>query len=85
MRKQRVSLTVKERKTMIEQGRRAAVARAGAFTCPYVDDEDRFTAWIEGYELGEQALTKSEADTPSPSAAGFWSSVKPISRYPDQD
>jgi hypothetical protein len=80
-----MGLTARERKTMIEQGRLAAMARAGAFTCPYGDDEDRFSTWIEGYELGEQALTENEADASSPSPAGFWASVKPISRYPDKD
>jgi hypothetical protein len=80
-----MGLTARERKTMIEQGKRAALARAGAFTCPYGDDEDRFAAWIEGYELGERVLADSEADASPPSAAGFWASVKPISRYPQQD
>lgn len=52
-------LSVRERNEMIRQGTAAALTCAGAFTCPYLDDEARFEAWLRGYELGEAQLAVS--------------------------
>jgi hypothetical protein len=55
-----MDLSVRERNEMVRQGTRAALIGAGAFTCPYIDDDDRFTAWVEGYELGELRLAAAQ-------------------------
>jgi hypothetical protein len=73
-----MSLTAKERRAMNEQGRCAALARVGAFTCPYMDDEERFAAWIEGYERGEEELDSPSAGDVS--SGGFWSEIHPLNR-----
>jgi hypothetical protein len=51
-----IDLSIRERSEMVRQGTNAALIGAGAFTCPYVDDDHRFAAWVEGYELGELRL-----------------------------
>jgi hypothetical protein len=51
-----MALSIRERNEMVRQGTKAALIGAGAFTCPYIDDDHRFAAWVEGYELGELRL-----------------------------
>jgi hypothetical protein len=51
-----MDLSIRERSEMVRQGTKAALIGAGAFTCPYIDDDHRFAAWVEGYELGELRL-----------------------------
>lgn len=72
-------LSVRERNEMIRQGTKAALIGAGAFTCPYIDDDIRFAAWIEGYELGELRLAAvSKPDNNAKGPQGFWAEVRPI-------
>jgi hypothetical protein len=51
-----MDLSIRERSEMVRQGTKAALIGAGAYTCPYIDDDHRFAAWVEGYELGEFRL-----------------------------
>jgi hypothetical protein len=76
-----IKMTESEKNDLIRAGTRAALNRVGAFTCPYVDDDERFAAWISGYELGELRLAaqKSQND-PVAKTDGFWAGISPIER-----
>lgn len=76
-----MKLTASEENDLIRAGTRAALIQAGAFTCPYLDDDLRFAAWINGYELGELRLAAAKLrDDPTEQAEGFWAEVRPIER-----
>lgn len=75
-----MGLSAKERRAVRDMGMLAALARVGAYTCPFIEDDQRFAAWIEGYEAGEKTVTRSESGPVEAPVSDFWGSVKPISR-----
>jgi hypothetical protein len=58
-----IVLSADERHSILRDGMQAALGGVGAYSCPHLHDDLRFSAWIEGYELGEIKL--SEADKPA--------------------
>jgi hypothetical protein len=44
-------LTNDDMAEIFAEGRRAAIAKASPFSCPYINDkqDDRFIAWTDGY------------------------------------
>lgn len=44
-------LTAEQRAEIFAEGKRAAIAKAGPFACPYIRDADdvRFMEWTDGY------------------------------------
>jgi hypothetical protein len=76
-----MALSAAERTKIFRKGKRAALLEAGAFTCPYIDDDLRFAAWIEGYELGELKLAaRSAGEDAGSEPHHFWTEVNPLSR-----
>lgn len=76
-----MKLTESEKNDIIRAGTRAALNGVGAFTCPHIDDDLRFDAWISGYELGELRLASARRrNDPVEEAEGFWAEVRRIER-----
>ena len=73
-------LSIRDQNVIFRKGKRAALEAHGAFTCPYVDDDARFAAWIEGYESGEIELDRKQKNSASAPLMEYWSAIKPLDR-----
>ena len=51
-----MSLTALQLREIVRRGKIAALRGDGAYTCPYMEDNIRFEAWIKGYANGEEQL-----------------------------